>query len=108
METLEGLSRLAKAYGELSPLDMQCFLATAMVTMDMGPQQKRLRITGSNVVQRGDAMTIWVDVASRKQRRVEIQTRLDRKPVRIVSDFQDLPAGQPTWLTPWLITRAWD
>ncbi len=34
---------------------------------------------------------------TRKQRRVEIQTTLDRKPVKVVSDFQDLPNG-PTYM----------
>jgi uncharacterized protein (DUF58 family) len=93
MDTLDSLSRLAKAYGELSPYDMQRFMATAMVAPEMGLQQKLLRIQGSNVLQPGDSMTIWVDAVTRKQRRVEIQTTLDRKPVRIISDFQALPQG---------------
>lgn len=97
METLDGLGRLGRAYGELSPNDMQRFMATATVTPEMGPQQKLLRISGGNVLQPGDAMTIWVDLTTRKQRRVEIRTSLDRKPVRIVSDFQDLPQG-PTYM----------
>ena len=41
-------------------------------------------------------MTLWVDVVNRKQRRVEIHTTLDRKPVKIVSEFRDLPMG-PTY-----------
>jgi len=93
MDTLEGLSRLAKSYSELSPQAMQRFMASAMVAPEMGPQQKLLRITGSNVLQPGDSMTIWIDAMTRKQRRVEIQTSFDRKPVRIISDFQDLPQG---------------
>jgi hypothetical protein len=93
METLDSLSRLAKSYSELSPYEMQRFMATAMVTPEMSPQQKLFRIQGSNVLQPGDSMTVWVDAVTRKQRRVEIQTTLERKPVRIVSDFQDLPQG---------------
>ena len=92
-ETLEGLSRLAKSYSELSPQAMQRFMASAMVAPEMGPQQKLMRITGSNVLQPGDSMTIWIDAMTRKQRRVEIQTSFERKPVRIISDFQDLPQG---------------
>jgi hypothetical protein len=93
METLDSLSRLAKSYSELSPYEMQRFMATAMVTPEMGMQQKLFRIQGSNVLQPGDSMTVWIDAVTRKQRRVEIQTTLERKPVRIVSDFQDLPQG---------------
>ena len=97
METLDSLGRLAKAYGELAPQEMQRFMATAMVTPEITPQQKLIRITGRNLLQPGDAMTVWVDAVTRRQRRVEIQTTLDRKPVRIVSDFQDLPNG-PTYM----------
>jgi hypothetical protein len=96
METLDSLGGLAKSYSELPPDAMQRFMATAMVTPEMSQQQKLFRITGSNVLQPGDSMTVWVDAVTRKQRRVEIQTNLERKPVRIVSDFQDLPNG-PTY-----------
>ncbi len=43
-------------------------------------------------------MTLWIDVLSRKQRRVEIQTFMDNKPVRIVSEFQDIPQSGPTYM----------
>jgi hypothetical protein len=92
-ETLEGLSALARSYAELSPDAMQRFMGTASVTPEMNPQQKLFRVTGGNILQPGDSMTVWLDAVSRKQRRVEIHTTLDRKPVRIVSDFQDLPGG---------------
>jgi hypothetical protein len=93
LETLDSLGTLAKSYSELSPDEMQRFMATAIVTPEIGPQQKLFRITGSNILRPGDSMTVWVDAVSRKQQRVEIQTTLERKPVRIVSDFQDLPQG---------------
>ena len=93
METLEGLGALARSYAELSPDAMQRFMVTASVTPEMNPQQKLLRVSGGNILQPGDSMTVWLDAVSRKQRRVEIHTTLDRKPVKIVSDFQDLPAG---------------
>ena len=92
-ETLEGLGALARSYAELSPDAMQRFMVTASVTPEMNPQQKLLRVSGGNILQPGDSMTVWLDAVSRKQRRVEIHTTLDRKPVKIVSDFQDLPAG---------------
>ena len=93
METLDSLGRLAKSYSELSAGEMQRFMATAIATPELGMQQKLLRIKGSNLLQSGDSMTVWVDLITRKQRKVEIQTTLDKKPVRIVSDFQDLPQG---------------
>jgi hypothetical protein len=97
LETLDGLSRLAKSYSELSPSEMQRFMTTASVVPEVGPQQKLIRIKGSNLLQPGDSMTIWIDVVTRKQRKVEIHTTFDKKPVWIVSDFSDLPQG-PTFM----------
>jgi hypothetical protein len=93
METLDSLRTLAKSYGELRSEELQRFMAAAIVTPEMSRQQKLFRIAGSNVLRPGDSMTLWVDAVTRKQRKVEIQTTLDRKPVRIVSDFEDLPNG---------------
>jgi len=97
METMDGLGALARSYADLPPSAMQRFIASAMMAPEMSQQQKLFRIAGNNVLQPGDSMTIWVDAVTRKQRRVEIHTSLDRKPVTIVSEFQDLPAG-PTYL----------
>lgn len=72
---------------------MQRFIATAIVTPEMSRQQKLVRISGANVLRPGDSMTLWIDAVTRRQRRVEIQTMLDRKHVRIVSDFEALPNG---------------
>ncbi len=93
LETLDSLGRLAKSYSELSADEMQRFMAAARVTPEVVSQQKLISISGSNLLQPGDSMTVWVDLVTKKQRRVEIQTTLDKKPVRIVSDFQDLPQG---------------
>ena len=42
-------------------------------------------------------MTVWLDAATRRQRKVEVQTTFKGKPVRIVSEFKDLDGG-PTYL----------
>jgi hypothetical protein len=92
-ETIDGLARLARSYGELRPEEMQRLMASASVSPEMGQQQKLLRITGSNVLQPGDSMAFWIDVVTHKTRRVEVNASFERKPVRIVSDFQELPGG---------------
>ena len=97
METLEELSALAKSYGELPPDRMQYFMAGAALTPEMTAQQKLVRMEAHDVLRPGDSMTLWVDAVTRRQRRVEILTTLDRKPVRVVSEFQDLPQG-PTYM----------
>ena len=98
-ETIQQLGELARAYGELSPEQMQKFLATATITPEVTAEAKLVRAEGSNVLLAGDSMIVWMDATSRRQRRVEIKTVFDEKPVRIVSEFQDLPHGGPTFMT---------
>jgi hypothetical protein len=97
-ETVQQLGDLARAYGNLSPEQMQHFMTTASLTPEISAEQKLIRAEGHDVFQNGDTMTVWLDAQSRKQRRVEIQAAYDGKPVRIVSEFRDLPQGGPTYL----------
>lgn len=97
VELLDELGTLAKAYGRLSPERMQQFVARASVTPETRLRPGLLRLEGRDVLQPGDSMTVWVEAATRRQRRVEVQTVFDGKPVRIVSEFQDLPEG-PTYM----------
>lgn len=97
-ETVQQLGDLARAYGELSPEQVQRFMTDATLTPEIIAEQRLVRARGRNVLRAGDSMTIWLDGTSRKQRRVEIETMFDEKPVRIVSEFQDLPQGSPTFM----------
>ncbi len=97
-ETVRELGDLARSYAELSPAQMRRFMAAASVTPEATTEAKLVRADGRNVLHAGDSMTVWMDAASRKQRRVQIQTVFDEKPVVIVSEFQDLPQGGPTFM----------
>jgi len=92
-EKIASLAALAKSYADLPPDRKQQFMAMASIT----PEEKLLRLAGRNVLQTGDSMTLFLDAVSRKQRRIEIQTTFDQKPVRIVSEFADLTEG-PTYM----------
>ena len=94
---IDELQRLAKSYGELPPAKMQEFMKTAKVTLETNAPQPLLRLEATDVLQAGDSMIIWVDANTRRQRRVEINSTFDAKPVRIVTEFRDLPGG-PTYL----------
>jgi hypothetical protein len=93
MEKIEDLRHLVKSYSE--PDTMQRFMATAKVT----PDQNMVQLKGYDVIQSGDSMTVWVDMISKKQRRVEIQTSMNEKPVKIVSEFQDIGPNGPTYMS---------
>lgn len=98
-DTLAALEALARSYSELPPDRLQRFMSSSTITPELTAQQKLVRIAGRDVLQAGDSMTVFLDAVSRKQRRIEIQTSLDQKPVRIVSEFQDLPQGGPTYMS---------
>lgn len=97
-DKVEALGALARSYSELPPDRMQRYLATSTITPELTTQHRLVRIEGRDVLQAGDSMTVFIDAVSRKQRRVEIQTTLDQKPVRIVSEFQDLAQVGPTYM----------
>lgn len=94
MKKLDDLRALARSYGELAPDKMQRFILNASVVTD----EQLIRLKGYDVLKSGDSMTMWVDPISRRQRRIEITTELDDGPVRIVSEFQDIPKNGPTYM----------
>lgn len=94
---IEALQQLAKSYGELPPAKMQEFMKTAKATLETNAPQPLLRLESSDVLQPGDSMIVWLDANTRRQRRVEINSSFEGHPVRIVTEFRDLPNG-PTYV----------
>jgi hypothetical protein len=76
---------------------MQEFMKAAKVTLETNSPQPLLRLEAANVLQSGDSMVVWVDANTRRQRRIEINSSFDAKPVRIVTEFKDIPDG-PTYM----------
>jgi len=94
---IEALQQLAKSYGELPPAKMQEFMSKATVRLETNAPQPLLRLEATGVLQPNDSMIVWIDANTRRQRRIEINSSYDEKPVRIVSEFKDL-AGGPTYM----------
>jgi len=94
---IEALQRLAKSYGEIPPAKMQEFMKTANATLETNAAEPLLRLESKDILQPGDSMIVWLDANTRRQRRVEINSTFDEKPVRIVTEFRDLPNG-PTYV----------
>jgi hypothetical protein len=89
VELLDNLGTLAKSYGNLSADRMQRFMASATTTTETTSQSRLIRIEGRDVLLPGDSMTVWVDAATRRQRRIEVRTTFDGKPLSIVIDYPD-------------------
>ena len=95
-ELLQNLGQLVGSYAHMPPDKMQAFAAGATLTPNQGDKKDQLLIQGKNVIQPGDAMSVWVDPKSYMFRSVEIQTSYEEKPVHFKGDFQPLTAG-PTY-----------
>jgi hypothetical protein len=100
IEQINSLRDQVEAYSHLPAEKIQTFLASATINARL--DQGMVQIKGENVLQRGDSMSIWLDTTTRKQRRVEILTFLERNPVKAVIEFRDLPAG-PTYMARTLV-----
>src|ERR1044072_1516880 len=96
-ELMEARQALAKFYGELPPAKLQEFMTSARAALETNAPQPLLRLESGGVLQPGDSMIVWLDANTRRQRRIEINTSFEGKPVRIVTEFRDLPNG-PTYL----------
>ena len=90
---IDALQRFAKSYAELPPAKMQEFMKIAKVTLETNAPQPLLRLEATNVLQPRDSMVVWLDANTRRQRRIEINSTFDGNPVRIVTEFKDLPDG---------------
>ena len=56
-----------------------------------GPGQ--LMVTGQNVVQPGDSLTVYLDAATRKTQRLVVNTAFEGSPVNLTATFATLPSG---------------
>src|SRR5206468_4074893 len=75
---------------------LQAFAKNATVGKGEGAEAGTVRIQGGSVLFDGDSMSIWIDPASYMMRRVEIGTSLEKKPVRLVSEYRSVDDG-PTY-----------
>lgn len=87
---IQGLSELLHAYTLPSPGAVMNFLDAAS-TVPVGPGQ--LMVTGRNVVQPGDSLTIYLDAATKKTQRVIVSTAFQGNPVTVSATFATLPSG---------------
>ena len=95
-EMMQALGKLVASYGRIPSDKMQAFVKSAQMSQGEGEQAGTMRIQGGDVLQPGDAMTLWIDPASQMMKRIEIETTLEEKPVTVVSEYQSLADG-PTY-----------
>ncbi len=87
---IQGLSELLHQYTLPSPGAVMNFLDAAS-TVPVGPGQ--LMVTGNNVVQPGDSLTIYLDAATKRTQRVIVSTTFQGNPVNLSATFATLQSG---------------
>jgi len=92
-ELMQGLGQLASSYAHMSPEAMQKFAQNAGIGQGEGPLQGTVQIRSGDVLQPGDAVSVWVDPTSYLMRQVEIQSAYDGKPVTVLVEFQRAADG---------------
>lgn len=87
---LKGLGQLLHQYTLPTPGAVMNFLDSA-TPVPSGPGQ--LMVTGQNVVQPGDTLTVYLDAATRKTQRLVVNTAFEGSPVNLTATFATLPSG---------------
>jgi hypothetical protein len=99
-DLMQQLVVVAQSYGHIPPNQMQAFLRNAQFTMGKDAYQGTVHITGKGALNPDDSMDIWIDKQTLMMRRIEIATVLDKKPVRMTSEYIQLTNG------PWFQSRS--
>ena len=93
-EMMEGIAALVKSYTELQPQQLQAALKQAAFSAGQGDMNGSVQIQMTNLLQRGDSLTIWIDQGALLFRRIAIVSSYDQKPVTATANYAMLPSGQ--------------
>ena len=89
-EYIQGLGALLHKYTLPTAGAVLNFLDSA-TTVPSAPGQ--LMVTGQNVVQPGDSLTIYLDAATNRTQRLVVSTTFQGNPVNVTATFATLPSG---------------
>ncbi|HVP69163.1 MAG TPA: hypothetical protein VMT17_18075 [Anaeromyxobacteraceae bacterium] len=89
-EYIQGLGKLLREYTLPTPGAVMNFMDTA-TPVPAGNGQ--LLITGQGVVQPGDSLSVWIDAATKKTKKVAVTSSYQGNPVNLTATFNTLPSG---------------
>jgi len=95
-EEMSALAALAASYGHLSHERLDAFAKGSTIGRDESLYPGTIRIDGRDVLMADDSMTVWIEPATYMTRHVEIRTRFEDDPVRLVADYRTVVNG-PTY-----------
>jgi len=88
-ELLGDLAKLTQSYAHLTPEQTQAFAQSAKVTQGQGTME----LQGSNVVVKGDSMTVVVDGSTFLIRQVRIDSLYENNPLNLTINYLMIPQG---------------
>jgi len=94
---MQEIVQLVMSYAHLPPDKLAAFMQSATVQPGAGSLDGTVSVHGKNLLQTGDALTIWIDPSTLMMRHIEISTLLDKKPVSVIADYASVQAG-PTYM----------
>lgn len=93
-DMMENIAALVKSYTELPSEQLQTALKQATFSPGQGDMNGAVQIQMSNVIQNGDALTVWIDREAMLFRRIVIRTTYEENPVTATANYAMLPSGQ--------------
>ena len=93
-ELMEGIASLVKSYTELQPQQLQSALKQAAFSPGQGDMNGSVQIQMTNLLQRGDSLTIWIDQGALLFRKIAIVSTYDQKPLTATANYAMLPSGE--------------
>ncbi|MBL9140291.1 MAG: hypothetical protein JNK53_00370 [Phycisphaerae bacterium] len=91
---LEGLRALMGQYTLPTAAKVDQFIGSASMEAVKAPDgTELLKLTGANVVNPGDTMSLWADKTTHKLRKVEISTSYEGAPATISATYKSNAAG---------------
>jgi hypothetical protein len=91
-EMKEYAQRLTDLVEQYLPPDAEK-LRPALASAERGRAEKGISMTMKNYYQQGDSFSVVFNVAARKPQSMEIKTALDKDPIVINADFEDVSSG---------------
>jgi len=88
---LAGLSQLLDQYTLPTPGKVIDYVSQAQISAP--DANGLLKLTGGNVLVSGDTYTLWIDPATRQNRRIQITTSYDQNYVELTATFRTLKSG---------------
>ncbi|MFO0962227.1 MAG: hypothetical protein U0625_04905 [Phycisphaerales bacterium] len=91
---MTGLRGLMQKYTEMTPPQIDAFMAKAAVTSVTAPDGTALmKLSATNVLEPGDSVDLWVDTAKHQWHKIVIATTFEKEKATVTASYKTNKAG---------------